>query len=155
MNSINHHHANNQGGSINSDPVRSNGYGSVSPGQNERPSHSANPNLLRPSDGTHAAKMGGGGSYHDGRAEPANSSKGGQGYRTRSQVSWGSWVQPTNEAERDAAIDSIITQLVEAQSQSLGTLVKLPERAIKWLIQESQEIFKKQPMMIDLQINLG
>lgn len=55
--------------------------------------------------------------------------------------------------EKDFAIDAIITQLVEVQTEDLGKLVKLPERAIKWLIQLAQEIFKKQEMMIDLEIN--
>ena len=77
------------------------------------------------------------------------------GYRTRAQVSMGSWVQPSSEIERDFAVDAIITQLVEVQSHTLGQLVKVPERAIKWLILEAQEIFKKQAMMIDLQINIG
>ena len=59
---------------------------------------------LRPSDGSSAAKMGGGGSHYDGWT-PMENSRRGTGYRTRNQVSWGSWIQPTNEAERAAAID--------------------------------------------------
>jgi len=56
-------------------------------------------------------------------------------------VSTGSWIEPQTEIEKDFAIDAIITQLVEVQSEDLGKLVKLPERAIKWLIQLAQEIF--------------
>jgi serine/threonine-protein phosphatase PP1 catalytic subunit len=45
--------------------------------------------------------------------------------------------------------------LIEVQNQSLGTLVKLPERAIKWIIDEAQEIFKSQPMMLDISVIPG
>lgn len=47
------------------------------------------------------------------------------------------WQLPTNKVEREFAIDMLIQQLVEVQSSPLGTLVKLTERAIKWLIKES------------------
>jgi hypothetical protein len=30
--------------------------------------------------------------------------------------------------------------------------VKLPEKAIKWIIDEAQEIFKSQPMMLDIEV---
>ena len=56
------------------------------------------------------------------------------GYATRAKVSTGSWIQPQSEIEKDFAIDAIITQLIEVQRETLGQLVKLPERAIKWLI---------------------
>jgi hypothetical protein len=65
------------------------------------------------------------------------------------------WQTPVGEVERDFALDMMITQLVEVQSQTLGTQVKLPERAIKWLIKEAQEIFKKQAMMLELSVKPG
>ena len=55
----------------------------------------------------------------------------------------GGWQIPEGEIEREFALDMIIVQLVEVQTQPLGTQVKLPERAIKWLIKEAQEIFKR------------
>lgn len=47
------------------------------------------------------------------------------------------WVNPEGDIEREFAIDMIINQLVEVQSSQLGTLVKLPEAALKWLIREA------------------
>jgi hypothetical protein len=37
----------------------------------------------------------------------------------------------------------------------LGTQVKLSEKAMKWLIKEAQEIFKKQAMMLDISVKPG
>ena len=65
------------------------------------------------------------------------------------------WNVPEGEVERDFAVDMLIATLVEVRSQQLGTQVKLSERAIKWLIKESQEIFKQQPMMIEAQVKPG
>jgi len=49
----------------------------------------------------------------------------------------------------------IIQNLVEVQTHKLGTQVKLPERAIKWLLREAQEIFKSQSMMLELSVKPG
>ena len=44
------------------------------------------------------------------------------------------WLYPSGEVEREFAIDLLIKQLIEVQTSRLGTLVRLSERAIKWLI---------------------
>ena len=45
----------------------------------------------------------------------------------------------------------ILFQLLEVQNQKVGTYVNLHEKAIRWLIRESQDIFKKEPSLIELE----
>lgn len=49
----------------------------------------------------------------------------------------------------------MIKQLVEVVNCQLHTLVKLSERAIRWLIKESQDLFQSQPMLLDVKIQPG
>lgn len=65
------------------------------------------------------------------------------------------WINPSGDAEREFALDMAIKQLVEVVNCPLNTLVKLSERTIKWLIKESQEIFKVQSMLLDVSIKPG
>lgn len=44
------------------------------------------------------------------------------------------WSEPNNALENEIALDAVIATLVQVHSQPIGTLVKLPERCIKWLI---------------------
>ena len=47
------------------------------------------------------------------------------------------WSEPTNALENEVALDAVIATLVQVHSQPIGTLVKLPERCIKWLIHQA------------------
>jgi len=78
-----------------------------------------------------------------------------QAAKQRSQPNSQPWVRPASEIERDVAIDMLIIQLVEVQNTKLGTFVKLPEEAIRWLIHEATLLFKAQSMMIEMDIEPG
>lgn len=52
------------------------------------------------------------------------------------------WPTPAGDVEREFAVDSIIKTLVELQTCTLGTLAKLSEKSIKWLVKEALDIFK-------------
>lgn len=45
----------------------------------------------------------------------------------------------------------ILHQLNEAQSLKVGTYINLPEKSIKWIIKEAQEIFKKESTLVELE----
>lgn len=45
----------------------------------------------------------------------------------------------------------IIHQLLDAKRLKVGSYVNLNDRAIKWLIKEAQQIFKKEPMLLELE----
>ena len=61
------------------------------------------------------------------------------------------WTIPRSARAREFALDMILHQLNEAQNLKVGTYINLPERAIKWLIKEAQEILKKEPTLIELE----
>uniref|UniRef100_A0A7S3FTV2 Serine/threonine-protein phosphatase n=1 Tax=Strombidium rassoulzadegani TaxID=1082188 RepID=A0A7S3FTV2_9SPIT len=45
----------------------------------------------------------------------------------------------------------ILSQLTDAKNQKIGTYVNLNDKAIKWLIKEAQLIFRKEPMLLELE----
>ena len=61
------------------------------------------------------------------------------------------WVIPRSARAREFALDMILHQLNEAQSLKVGTYINLPEKSIKWIIKEAQEIFKKESTLVELE----
>lgn len=61
------------------------------------------------------------------------------------------WVLPRTAKAREFALDMILHQLNDAQNQKIGTFVNLNEKAIRWVIREAQEIFKKEPSLLELE----
>ena len=61
------------------------------------------------------------------------------------------FVQPSNDCEREYAVDQIIQQLVEVKKEQWGKPVKLDQKAIKFLIDESTKVLLKDPMLLDLE----
>ena len=61
------------------------------------------------------------------------------------------WKHPTNQLEKEKALDDIIEQLNDASNQKVGTLVNLPDKAIKWICKEAQDIIKNEPTLLELE----
>ena len=59
--------------------------------------------------------------------------------------------QPNNEAEKMYALQSLIDQLTEVKNGQWGKPVKLDQKAIKFLVEESTKIFTKEKMLLDLE----
>jgi serine/threonine-protein phosphatase PP1 catalytic subunit len=57
---------------------------------------------------------------------------------------------PRTAIAREFALDMILLQLNEAQTMKVGTYINLHEKAIKWIIKEVQDIFKKEPSLLEL-----
>jgi hypothetical protein len=61
------------------------------------------------------------------------------------------WLLPRSTRAREFAIQMIIHELLDAKKQRVGTYVNLNERAIKWLVKEAQLVFRKEPMLLELE----
>lgn len=48
------------------------------------------------------------------------------------------WVAPKTQNTREFALDMILLQLKGASNLKVGTMIPLPEKAISWLVKESQ-----------------
>lgn len=55
------------------------------------------------------------------------------------------------EVEKEFVIDLIISQLVKVKNEKWGNPVKLDQKAIKYLIDESIKIFQSEKMLLDLE----
>jgi len=60
------------------------------------------------------------------------------------------WMPPRTPRAKEFALDMILHQLNEAQTFKVGTYVNLPDKAIRWLIKEVQDIFKKEPTLLEI-----
>lgn len=47
-------------------------------------------------------------------------------------------------------MDMILFMLNEANNFKVGTYIELPDKAVKWLIKEVQEIFKAESTLLEL-----
>ena len=61
------------------------------------------------------------------------------------------FVQPSADYEREFVTDCIIEQLVEVKSGQWGKPVKLDQKALKFLIDESTKVFQGEKMLLDLE----
>ena len=59
--------------------------------------------------------------------------------------------QPQTDYEREFVTDCIIDQLVEVKNGQWGKPVKLDQKAIKFLIDESTKVFQNEKMLLDLE----
>ena len=53
--------------------------------------------------------------------------------------------------EKEFVIDLLISQLVKVKNEKWGNPVKLDQKAIKYLIDESIKIFQTEKMLLDLE----
>ena len=61
------------------------------------------------------------------------------------------WTQPRSQIAREFALDMILYQLHDAKNQRVGTFINLPDKSIRWIIKEAQEIFKKEPTLLEIE----
>lgn len=60
------------------------------------------------------------------------------------------WAEPANEHEKHIAIDEIIDLLNAGHNEKYGTLIKIPEPNVKWLIKQAREIFEQENTLLEL-----
>ena len=58
---------------------------------------------------------------------------------------------PTTDVEREFALDQLIAQLTEVKKGVWGKPVKLDQKGIKYLIDESIKVFQNETMLLDLE----
>jgi hypothetical protein len=61
------------------------------------------------------------------------------------------FVNPTTAAEKMFAISMLIEQLTEVRNNQWGKPVKIDNKAIKWLIDESAKIFSSEKMLLEIE----
>lgn len=61
------------------------------------------------------------------------------------------WLPPKSQKAKEFALDMILDQLFEAKQLKINTFINLHDRSIKWLIKESLQILKKEPMLLELE----